>query len=77
MAKAGSQKDKLSNPKIGKFDPNYMAPQVLMGKYDSKCDMWSMGVLLYLLMSGYLPFEDNTESKLFNKIRYGLYDFGR
>ena len=48
-----------------------------MGKYDTTCDMWSMGVMLYLLMSGYLPFEERNQSKLFNKIKYGLYNFER
>lgn len=36
--------------------PYYMAPEVLNEQYDSKCDTWSLGVLLYVFMSGYLPF---------------------
>ncbi len=37
--------------------PYYMAPEVLEGNYNDKCDSWSMGVLLYVFMSGYLPFQ--------------------
>jgi calcium-dependent protein kinase len=36
--------------------PYYMAPEVIDGYYNSKCDIWAIGVLLYVFMSGYLPF---------------------
>lgn len=37
--------------------PYYMAPEILNERnYSSKVDMWSVGVLLYLFMSGYMPF---------------------
>jgi calcium-dependent protein kinase len=36
--------------------PYYMAPEMLEGRYDEKVDSWSLGVLLYVLVSGYLPF---------------------
>lgn len=36
--------------------PYFMAPEVLDGIYDTQCDNWSAGVLLYMFTSGYLPF---------------------
>ena len=36
--------------------PYYMAPEVLDGDYGVAADIWSLGVLLYTLVSGYLPF---------------------
>ncbi|MCQ2820543.1 MAG: protein kinase [archaeon] len=53
----------------------YSAPEVLNQKYDEKCDIWSCGVLLYILLSGGLPFTGVTEQEIFEKIIKGRYCF--
>ena len=52
-----------------------MAPEVLEGKYNFKCDMWSLGVLMYVLLSGYLPFQGDNRAEVFSKIAEGRYHF--
>ena len=52
-----------------------MAPEVLDGQYDSKCDTWSLGVLLYVFMSGYLPFQGDNRNEVFSKISGAKYHF--
>ena len=55
--------------------PYYMAPEVLEGSYGKKADLWSLGVLLYTLVSGYLPFQGNNAPEVFRKIKEADYHF--
>lgn len=56
--------------------PGYVAPEILEGTpYDHRADMWSVGVILYILLGGYPPFIESTQRDLFRKIRRGEYEF--
>jgi len=56
--------------------PGYVAPEILEGlPYDTKADMWSVGVILYILLGGYPPFIEKNQRDLFRKIRRGEYEF--
>ena len=55
--------------------PLYLAPEILKGSYSVKCDIWSLGVIMYFLLSGKLPFLSNNEASLFKIIKKGIFDF--
>lgn len=56
--------------------PGYVSPEILEGVlYDTKADMWSVGVILYILLGGYPPFIEPNQRALFRKIRRGQYEF--
>jgi len=56
--------------------PGYVAPEVLKGKgYDKAVDMWSVGVITYILLCGFPPFYDDNVQVLFEQIMAGSFDY--
>lgn len=70
----GNPNAKLMQTKAG--TPYYVAPQVLMGAgYDEKCDIWSCGVICYILRCGYPPFYGDKDADILKMVKSGKFDF--
>ena len=67
--------DKSENKVLGSC--YYIAPEVLNKKYNEKCDIWSCGVILYILLSGNVPFNGRDEREITQKIKLGKFDLNR
>jgi calcium-dependent protein kinase len=55
--------------------PFYVAPEVLAGEYTNTCDVWSIGVILFIMLSGKPPFAGQTSSEVLGKVAHSSVSF--
>ncbi len=75
LAKQTAKKKHLMSTLAG--TPYFIAPEVLQGTYGRECDIWSLGVLLFMLLSGDYPFDGDSKAEVFEKIKSGKFEFNR
>lgn len=64
-------KNKMMDKQIG--TPFYIAPEVLNNSYNEKCDVWSCGVIMYILLCGVPPFFGNTDDEIYKAVKEGKF----
>ena len=68
------KKGELLNENVG--TPLYIAPEIINNKkYNEKCDLWSCGVIMYMILSGQPPFKGENEEEIYQAIKNGKFNF--
>lgn len=77
MIDFGLSKDFSGSPNMKTMSgsPYYIAPEVFLQNYNSKIDVWSMGVVLYIMLSGKVPFPGNSELEIIGNVIKGDFHF--
>lgn len=65
--------NKKLDEKLG--TPYYIAPEVLAKNYGPKCDIWSCGVITYIVLSGIPPFNGASDQEIMKKVKLGKFSF--
>mmetsp|Transcript_56975 Transcript_56975/g.138805 ORF Transcript_56975/g.138805 Transcript_56975/m.138805 type:complete len:519 (-) Transcript_56975:417-1973(-) len=65
--------NQIMKTKVG--TPYYVAPEVLRREYTQAADIWSIGVITYILLCGYPPFYGDSDAEIFDSVRAGRFDF--
>ena len=65
--------DKNRKPQSIVGSSYYIAPEVLRQKYNKECDLWSVGVILYMFIVGHAPFDGCDDEEITNNIHKGVY----
>lgn len=74
VVKGGTGHDNMMQDFCG--TPIYMSPEIIDNKtYSQNCDVWAMGVILYIMLSGSPPFKSKDEDSLYDLIKKGELDF--
>lgn len=55
--------------------PYYIAPEILTKNYGSKCDIWSCGVITYIVLCGKPPFNGESNREILKKVKIGKFSF--
>ena len=80
LSRSFCQIDEKEHRKLLRMDTKagttlYMAPEVFQKDYSNACDTWSLGVVLHIMLSGFLPFEGNNDHEIEENIKKLNYDF--